>query len=90
MNKIVRTIEIDRNLDAAVERLAKERRRTPSQIVSEAIENLLAYDEDVSIDLERLAEYERTGEAMELEHARNRLKSQVKVHQAKSARPKKK
>lgn len=90
MNKVVRTIKIAQELDAAVERLAKETRRTPSDVVSDAIEQLLANDEDVTIELERLAEYERTGEAIDLEDARDRLKAQVKAHQSKTARSKKK
>lgn len=89
MNKVVRTIKIASKLDAAVERLAKEKRRTPSDIVSDAIKHLLAHDEDVTIELERLAEYERTGEAIDLEDARDRLKAQVREHQSKTVRPKK-
>lgn len=90
MNKVVRTIKIASKLDAAVERLAKETRRTPSDVVSDAIKQLLAHDEDVTIELERLAEYERTGEALDLEEVRDRLKAQVRAHRSKTARSKKK
>ena len=83
MNKVVRTIKIASKLDAAVERLAKETRRTPSDVVADAIEQFLADEDDLSIEFERLAEYERTGEAIDLEDARKRLKAQLRAHRAK-------
>jgi predicted transcriptional regulator len=90
MNKVVRTIKIASKLDAAVERLAKETRRTPSDVVANAIEQFLVDEEDLSIELERWAEYERTGESIDLEDVRKRLKAQVRAHHSKTARSKKK
>jgi predicted transcriptional regulator len=73
MNKIVRTIEIDPELDAAVQRLATDTHRTPSEIVSDAIEKLIEVDDDLTIELARLAEYERTGEDLDEVEVRRRL-----------------
>ena len=82
MNKVLRTIKIASKLDAAVERLAKEKRRTPSDIVSDAIEHLLAHDEDITIELERLAEYERTGEAIDLKSESSASSKGSRRHQS--------
>lgn len=87
MNKVVRTIKIASKLDAAVERRAKETRRTPSDIVADAIEQLLADEEDLSIELERWAEYERTGEAIDLEDARKRSKAKLKAPARRRTKP---
>jgi predicted transcriptional regulator len=75
MNTVVRTFEIPVELADAVERLAKETRRTPSEVVSEAVEQLVTDIDDVAIDLERWAEYERTGEAIDLEEMRGQLEA---------------
>lgn len=79
MSKVARTIEIERELDAAVERIAKNSQRSPSDVVSDAIEYLLSAEEDVSIELERLAEFERTGEAIDEDEMRQRLDT-MKAH----------
>lgn len=76
---MARTIEIERELDAAVERIAKNSQRSPSDVVSDAIEYLLSAEEDVSIELERLAEFERTGEAIDEDEMRQRLDT-MKAH----------
>lgn len=73
MNKIVRTIEIDPELDAAVQRLATDTHRTPSEIVTDAIKKLLQDDDDLTIELARLAEFEKTGEDFDEEEVRHRL-----------------
>ena len=65
MNKVMRTVEMSTELDAAVERMAKDMSRTPSEIVSEAVEKLLADNDDLVIEIARWAEFERTGEAMD-------------------------
>ena len=65
MNKVIRTVEMSTELDAAVERMAKDMSRTPSEIVSEAVEKLLADNDDLVIEIARWAEFERTGEAMD-------------------------
>jgi predicted transcriptional regulator len=65
MNKVTRTIEISSDLDAAVERLAADSARTPSEIVAEAVEQLLADNDDLSVEMARWAEYERTGDALD-------------------------
>lgn len=88
MNKIVRKFEVSKAVDAVIDRLAKDTARTPSQIVTDAIERLRAEYDDLSIEAERWAEYERTGEAIDLEDARDRLKAQVRAHQSKTARSK--
>lgn len=49
MNKVIRTVEISAELDAAVERLAHETARTPSEIVSAAVEQLLASSDDLAL-----------------------------------------
>jgi predicted transcriptional regulator len=73
MNKIVRTIEIDPVLDAAVQRLAADTHRTPSEIVADAIEKLLEDDDDLAIELARIAEFEKSGEDFDEEEMRRRL-----------------
>ncbi len=73
MSKVARTIEIEGELDAALERLATSTQRSPSDVVSEAIEYLLSAEEDVLIDLQRLAKFERTGEAIDADEMRHRL-----------------
>ena len=90
MKKIVREIEVPKRVDAAIDRLAKRTSRTPSQVVSEAIERLQANYEDLSVELARFAEYERTGEAIDLQDSRRLLKMQVKAHLSKTAHSKKK
>lgn len=65
MNKVARTIEFSAALDAAVERLAQETNRSPAEIVTAAVEDLIAGTEDLTIEFERWAEYERTGEALD-------------------------
>lgn len=65
MNKVVRTIEFSAGLDAAVERLAQETKKSPSEIVNAAVEDLIAGTDDLAIELERWAEYERTGKALD-------------------------
>lgn len=67
-------------LDAAVERMAKDTARTPSEIVSAAVEQLLADNDDLVIEIARWAEYERTGEAMEEEEVSDRLRSLKQRH----------
>jgi predicted DNA-binding protein len=42
-------------------------------MLTEAIERYVADPDDIAIDLDRLAEYERTGEALSLEEVRKRL-----------------
>ena len=66
------------DFDAAIKRLAKGNARSPSEVVSEAIEQMLAERDDLSVELARWAEYERTGEAIGLEVARKRLKARLK------------
>jgi predicted transcriptional regulator len=73
MNKVIRTIEMPADLDAAVERLARDTARTPSEIVSAAVEHLLADNDDLDIELARWAEYERTGEALDEDDVAARL-----------------
>lgn len=73
MNKVIRTIEMPADLDAAIERLAKDTARTPSEIVSAAVEHLLADNDDLDIEMARWAEYERTGEALEEDEVAARL-----------------
>ncbi len=73
MNKVLRTFEIPAELDAAIERLAKESGRTREEMLTEAIERYVADPDDIAIDLDRLAEYERTGEALSLEEVKARL-----------------
>jgi len=73
MNKVVRTFEIPVEIADAVERLSKDTQRTPSEIVADAVEQLIADADDLTIELERWAEYERTGEAIDLEEMRDRL-----------------
>ena len=73
MNKVLRTIEISAELDAAIERLAKESGRTREEMLAEAIERYVADPDDIAIDLGRLAEYERTGETLNLVEVRARL-----------------
>ena len=51
MSKVIRTIEISADLDTAVERLAKESARTPSEIVVTAVEQLLADTDDLTVEL---------------------------------------
>jgi predicted transcriptional regulator len=70
MNKVLRTFEISAELDAAIERLAKESGRTREEMLTEAIERYVADPDDIAIDLDRLAEYERTGEALSEEELR--------------------
>jgi predicted transcriptional regulator len=77
MNKVVRKIEISPRLDATLERMAKESRRTPSEIVADAVRQLLAANKRLAIDLERWAEYERTGQSIDIEDARKRLKKKI-------------
>lgn len=78
MNKVVRSFEVSAEIDAAIKRLAKGNARTPSEVVSDAIEQLLAEQDDLSVELARWSEYERTGKAMDLEDARKRLKARLK------------
>jgi predicted transcriptional regulator len=73
MNKVVRTIEISTELDAALEQLAKESGRTREEMLTEALERFVADPDDIAIDLDRLAEFERTGEALSLEEVEERL-----------------
>jgi predicted transcriptional regulator len=73
MSKVLRTIEIPAELDAALEQLAKESGRTREEMLTEAIERYVADPDDIAIDLDRLAEYERTGEALSLEEVRAHL-----------------
>jgi predicted transcriptional regulator len=73
MNKVVRTIEIPAELDAALEQLAKESGRTREEMLTEALERFVADPDDIAIDLDRLAEFERTGEALSLEEVEERL-----------------
>ena len=75
MSKVTRTIEISADLDAAVERLAEDSAQTPSEIVSVAVEQLLANTDDLTIELARWAEYERTDEAMEEDDVLARLEA---------------
>lgn len=70
MNKVLRTFEISAELDAAIERLAKESGRTREEMLTEAIERYVADPDDIAIDLDRLAEFERTGEALSEEELR--------------------
>jgi predicted transcriptional regulator len=79
MNKVIRTFEVSAELDAAIKRLAKGTARTPSQIVSEAVEQLLADQDDLSVELERWAEYERTGESIDLDDAAKTLKAKLEA-----------
>ncbi|MFM9863185.1 MAG: hypothetical protein ACKVRO_06225 [Micropepsaceae bacterium] len=65
MNKVVRTIEFSAALDAAVARLAEETKKSPAEIVTAAVEDLIAGTDDLAVELERWAEYERTGEALD-------------------------
>lgn len=90
MNKIVRKFEVSKSVDAAIDRIAKDPSRTPSQIVADAIERLQSEYDDLSIEAGRWAEYERTGEAIDMEDVRKRLKAQVKAHRSKTVRSKKK
>ncbi|MEQ1863115.1 MAG: hypothetical protein ABL996_00520 [Micropepsaceae bacterium] len=90
MNKIVRKFEVSKSVDAAIDRIVKDTSRTPSQIVADAIERLQSDYDDLSIEAERWAEYERTGEAIDLEDVRKRLNAQVRAHRSKTARSKKK
>ena len=83
MKKVVRMIEVSKATDTAINRMAKRLAQTPSQIVSDAIERLQADYGDLSIEFERLAEFERTGEAIDLEDARKRSKAQLKARRAK-------
>ena len=78
MNKVVHKIEVSAAIDAAIDRLAKDKARTPSQIVSDAVKQMLASNERLAIDLKRWAEYERTGESIDIEDARKRLKRKIK------------
>ncbi len=80
MKKVIRTVEMSAELDAAVERMAKDTARTPSEIVSAAVEQLLADNDDLVIEIARWAEYERTGEAMEEEEVSDRLRSLKQRH----------
>ena len=73
MNKVVRTFEIPAELDAAIEQLAKESGRTREEMLTEALERFVADPDDIALDLDRLAEYERTGEALSLEEVEERL-----------------
>jgi predicted transcriptional regulator len=73
MNKVIRTIEMPADLDAAVERMAKDTARTPSEIVSAAVEQLLADNDDLEIEMARWAEYERTGVALDEDEVATRL-----------------
>jgi predicted DNA-binding protein len=73
MSKVLRTFEIPAELDAVLEQLAKESGRTHEEMLTEAIERYVADPDDIAIDLDRLAEYERTGEALSLEEVRKRL-----------------
>jgi predicted transcriptional regulator len=75
MNKVIRTIEMPADLDAAVERMAKDTARTPSEIVSAAVEQLLADNDDLEIEMARWAEFERTGEALDEEEVLAKLKA---------------
>lgn len=75
MSKIIRTVEVSAEIDAAIERLAKDTAQTPSQIVADAVERLLADYDDLSVDLERLAEYDRTGEALDEEEVARRIEA---------------
>jgi predicted transcriptional regulator len=81
MKKVIRTVEMSAELDAAVERMAKDMARTPSEIVSAAVEQLLADNDDLVIEIARWAEYERTGEAMEEGEVSDRLRSLKQRHQ---------
>ena len=73
MNKVIRTIEMPADLDAAVERMARDTARTPSEIVLTAVEQLLANNDDLEIEMARWAEYERTGEALDEEEVLAKL-----------------
>lgn len=73
MNKVIRTIEISAEVDAAIERLAKDTERTPAEVLTAAVEHFIADSDDISIDLERWAEFERTGVSLTLEEVRERL-----------------
>lgn len=64
MNKVIRTIEISTEIDAAVERLAKDTARSPTELLSQAVEEFLAKNDDLTVELERWAEFERTGVAL--------------------------
>ena len=77
MNKIVRKFEVSKGIDAAIDKLAMETARTPSQIVVDAIEQLQADYDDLSIEAARWAEYERTGDSMDLDEARRKLKAKL-------------
>ena len=78
MTKVVRTIEFPARLDAAVERMAKDTRRTPSDIVSQAVERMIADSNDLAIDMERWAAYERTGVSISLEEAEVQIKKSIR------------
>ena len=79
MNKVVRKFEVSRAVGAAIDRIAKDTARTPSQIVSDAIEQLQAEYDDLSVEIERWAEYERTGESIDLDEAKKRLGAKLDV-----------
>jgi predicted transcriptional regulator len=70
MNKVLRTFEIAAELDAAIEQLAKASGRTREELLAEALERFVADPDDIALDLDRLAEYERTGEALSEEEFR--------------------
>jgi predicted transcriptional regulator len=77
MGKVLRKIELSAKLDAAVQRVAKRTKRSPSEVVSDAVERMLSDADDIAIDLERWAEYERTGVSIDIEDARKRLKRKM-------------
>lgn len=70
MSKVLRTIEIPAELDAALEQLAKDSGRTREEMLTEALERYVADPDDIALDLDRLAEYERTGVALSEEEFR--------------------
>jgi predicted transcriptional regulator len=79
MNKVVRKIQISAELDAAIEQMARDTHRTPSEVVTEAVEQMFSDLDDLAVDLERWAEYERTGESIDAEDMR-RLLEEMKQH----------
>jgi predicted transcriptional regulator len=77
MNKIVRKFEVSKTIDAAIDKMAKETARSPSQVVADAIEQLQTDYDDLSIEAARWAEYERTGKSIDLGVARKRLQAKL-------------
>jgi predicted transcriptional regulator len=73
MEKVIRTIELSAGVAAAVDRLAAEMGRPSSDVLLQAVEDFLANCDDLTVELERLAEYERTGISLSLEEVRENI-----------------